>query len=256
MAVPIIDSQSALPSSWQRTVSVPTLDGPFSFNLRPGSVVIIAGPNGTGKSALTHAAYKQVGAGDQAEFFPGHRQIFFSSEHYDFLQQPIEQLATNLFHNDAVAGRFRSAWSEDHLKSVLRRLSNDENQYNSDIAHAVLSKESDQLERFITRSGPLASVNAIFRAGLLPVSFKMEDGQIKAVLRTKTYNIDRMSDGERASLLIAAAVVVRKRNTVLTIDEPEKHLNPAISGALVSACIRARPDLGYLFSSHDLSFIE
>ncbi len=70
------------------------------------------------------------------------------------------------------------------------------------------------------------------------------------------YTIDLLSDGERAGLLLICSALVQPTNSFLLIDEPERHLNPSISGPLISAIVRARPDIGYVLATHDLQLIE
>jgi energy-coupling factor transporter ATP-binding protein EcfA2 len=90
----------------------------------------------------------------------------------------------------------------------------------------------------------------------MAVSFKMVEGRMRAYRGTANYSIDLLSDGERAALLLAGAILVRPPNSFIAIDEPELHLHPSISGPLISAAIRSRPDVGFLISSHDLQLIE
>ncbi|WP_333914945.1 AAA family ATPase [Sphingomonas sp. LR60] len=212
---------------------------------------LVIGPNGAGKSAFAHLIYKSLPQG-LAEFFPGHRQIYFSSDHFDFLGQPIDQLHANLYDQGQVSNRFRSAWSEDHLKSVLKRLTNDEFQYVWDIAESAQSYAPIGSEK-----GPLSVLNSIFKSVDLPVTFTIEAGQLRATRDGgSTYAIDRLSDGERAALLLVAAIIVQPINHTVVIDEPEKHLHGAIAGPLIAAAVRARLDLAYVFTTHALSLIE
>lgn len=70
------------------------------------------------------------------------------------------------------------------------------------------------------------------------------------------YQIDQMSDGERAAFFLAGAIITQDVDSTILIDEPERHLHPSISGPLVQAAIRTRTDLAFAFSTHDLNFIE
>ncbi len=84
----------------------------------------------------------------------------------------------------------------------------------------------------------------------------MVEGVLKAIRAGDEFNIDRMSDGERAALLLVGSIVVRPTSSFIVVDEPERHLNPSISGPLISAAVRMRPDLGFLFATHDLALID
>lgn len=95
---------------------------PLTFNLSAGSVTIVAGANGVGKSALLFQMYRSLGHGNSA-YYPGHRQIIFNNN-WDSLQQDIETLMKNLYAHPNSFSRYKGAWSEDQFKSVVRKLQN------------------------------------------------------------------------------------------------------------------------------------
>ncbi len=74
--------------------------------------------------------------------------------------------------------------------------------------------------------------------------------------RPATYPISQMSDGEKSALLLAAEVLTSPRNSILVIDEPERHLHRAISADLVGAVIKSRPDCGFVVMTHDLELAK
>lgn len=228
-----------------------------TYQISPGDVIFIAGPNGVGKSSLIHIIGRALGPAPAAEIFSGHRQIHFTSDDTEQTGMSLEQLQIQLFQHNQHANRYRSAWGEQHLKSVVRRILNKQNQDNDDIVNIASSTGRPVSD--IERENPrvISVINRIFSDSDLAVKIALKDGVLKASRDGDTfYGIDRLSDGERAALLIVGAVLVRPRGGVIAIDEPEKHLNPLISSALIARVIRARPDLSYVIASHDLSLIE
>jgi len=236
---------------------IPAKGGDVPQSIAAGQIIFLAGPNGVGKSSLIYAIYRQLKLGN-VEILPGHRQVNFSSDDLDQVGQPLEDLARNRYQNEVHHSRFRNSWSEGHLKSILRHISDGENQANRDI-RGFASASEQELKRFIQdHPSTIDQINSIFESGRLPVRIVMSDGVLKArrVEAGFVYNIDRMSDGERAALLLTGAVLTSPKNTVVAIDEPERHLHPGIAGHLIGALVRSRLDLGYIVSSHNLSLIE
>lgn len=62
-----------------------------------------------------------------------------------------------------------------------------------------------------------------------------------------------MSDGERASLILASEVILASKDAIILIDEPERHLHRSISSPLLLYLHSIRPDLRWVIATHDLS---
>lgn len=221
--------------------------------------MFLAGPNGVGKSALLHSLYREFPQ-DKIEILSGHRQIHFESEDIDQIGQTMQELARSRHQSADSHNRYRNAWSEGHLRSIVKRILQIENQANRDMRELALARrsESELTIFFEKRPSPLDQINEIFEVARLSVRVFLSEGVMRA-RRTESgnaYTIDRMSDGERAALLLIGTVLVAPENTVVAVDEPEKHLHPGIAGPLIGAMIRSRPDLAYVLSSHNLSLVE
>lgn len=228
-----------------------------TYEIGSGDVVFIAGPNGVGKSSLIHIIGRALGPAPVAEIFSGHRQIHFTSDDTEQTGMSLEQLQNQLFQHNQHANRYRSSWGEQHLKSVVRRILNKQNQDNDDIVSIASSTNRRVSEVEFENPRIVSVINRIFLDSDLAVKIALKDGVLRASRDGENfYGIDRLSDGERAALLIVGAVLVRPSGGVIAIDEPEKHLNPLISSALIARVIRARPDLSYVIASHDLDLIE
>ena len=218
--------------------------------LAPGQVVVVTGPNGVGKSAFLQAITS--GSSANTETFFGSRQIHFSSEETLEIGQALSTFSSQLAGN---VSRWRHPWGEQHLKSVIRRIVDLQAQTSQDIVATAQSGLS--IEQAILRHPrPVEQLNEIFTAARLPIRFTMAQGRLEANREGSAFGIEKLSDGERAALMVVGAIIVRPPGSFILIDEPERHLNPNIAGPLIATAVRARPDIGYVFATHDLSLIE
>jgi hypothetical protein len=76
--------------------------------------------------------------------------------------------------------------------------------------------------------------------------------ELIAIRSGELYSIARMSDGERAALILAAEVVAAPLRSIFLIDEPESHLHQSIVVPLLAALINERPDCGFVVSTHEV----
>jgi hypothetical protein len=67
------------------------------------------------------------------------------------------------------------------------------------------------------------------------------------------YSGHQMSDGEKAALYLAGRVLSADPG-VLVIDEPETHLHSLLAARLWDALESARPDIRFVYITHDLTF--
>lgn len=101
----------------------------------------------------------------------------------------------------------------------------------------------------------LDRLNVILRDAALEVELCLTDAQtFDAVNRLSgaTYPINRMSDGEKSAVLLAAEIISSPEGRIFIIDEPERHLHRSISAALVEGVIADRPDCHFVVVTHDL----
>lgn len=217
--------------------------------LGPGETVIVTGPNGVGKSGFISELVAPANV--HIERFYGNRQINFSSSDTDHPGTPLDGLFTTL---RSAVKRYYNPWSEQHLKAVIRRIIDLQAQASQDIVVAMRGGAT-LAEAELKHALPVDQVNECFKSAQLAVSFALQDGHLMASRDSSVYTLDKLSDGERAALLLVGAIVVQPKESFVLIDEPEKHLNPAICGPLIAAAVRKRSELGFLFSTHDLQLV-
>lgn len=242
----------------QYQVNYETSAGMQSLLISPGSITLVTGPNGVGKSALLVTLYRALPQG-VGTYLPGHRQINFNNG-WETIGQDATQLITNLFQHFDSFNRYKGHWAEDQFKSTIKRLLHTESSYNRNfrgtISDIIATDNAKAVELSKARTSPIDTLNLIFEEARLPVSFTLTADGLSANREGISYQIDAMSDGERAALFIVSTMVTQSDNSVVLIDEPEKHLHPSITALLIEACVRAMPNVAMIVSSHDAFLIE
>jgi ABC-type cobalamin/Fe3+-siderophores transport system ATPase subunit len=231
-------------------VTIATEDGSSKLSLNSGGIILIAGPNGVGKSALLAELYRLLG--DRVgTYLPGHRQINFNTD-WDAIHSGIETIYKRLFENADHFNRYKNSWAEEQFKSELRILQNRENEFNRNNLNLIKHRGE-----FIPHTGscndsPLDVVNEIFSQANFPIPFGLDSSGVSVSRRgSESYSVEARSDGERAALYLCAAFCNRVPGSVLLIDEPEKHLDRTISTVLIEACLRSRNDICVILSTHE-----
>lgn len=236
------------------TLHFQSTTGPVQFSVSAGDTVLVAGPNGVGKSALLASLYRSLPQ-HLASYLPGHRQVNFNNG-WETIGQDAAQLQRNLFQQIDAFSRYKGAWAEDQFKVTVRTLLHSEAAFNRDFRKNGPANPSEAAKLGTLRVSPIDTLNLIFQAARLPVQFDLTDQGLTATRGPAVYSIDALSDGERAALFLVAAIITLPPDGVLLVDEPEKHLHPSISGLLMEAALRSKRDAVVILSSHDVHLIE
>lgn len=70
------------------------------------------------------------------------------------------------------------------------------------------------------------------------------------------YNINDMSDGEKAVIFYLLSILNAEENSYIIVDEPETYLNPSIYKRLWDLLEDARKDCIFIYISHNVDFIS
>lgn len=212
-----------------------------TLKLEYGDVIVLVGPNGSGKSWLLQESSN--GTSRPAEYVAGHRNISLQSPDYAVPSTKVLSALGN--RGDTTVMRARSVDPELELRARFQRLVDLENDYNY-----RYRKNPGELSDGVS---PVDHVNRILDAGGFRPRLTIAADGLKAQLgQGRGTTIDQLSDGERAALLLCAIVVCAPSETVLLLDEPERHLNPAIARRFLTALFAARRDLVFVLATHDL----
>jgi ABC-type Mn2+/Zn2+ transport system ATPase subunit len=226
---------------------------PLNLTVNIGDHVFILGANGTGKSSLMQRLY--IPHQTSARRISAHRQNWFSSNSINLSPQQKRDFESNIRNTDITS---ESRWKDDyaiHRASIaIYDLIDNENVRARSIASAVDGDNIDLAKTLSRKDAPIKVINDLLRLSNIPIEiFVRESDQVLASKRgCNPYSIAELSDGERNALLIAATVLTVKSDTLLLIDEPERHLHRSIISPLLTHLFSKRDDCAFIVSTHDV----
>jgi hypothetical protein len=219
--------------------------------------LFIVGRNGSGKSALVHHLRQQLASsfGQNLIYLPGSRTSYFDGESLNMTPNARSSFMSNSLSWDSSPDiRIRPISGTQRNERAIYDLQAGEIQYAVDAAMDIKSNgfASASIHKLQSELSPVDRVNSLLSQANLPIRCVIEGGELKASRSGNVYSIARMSDGERAALIIISEVISAKPGSCLLIDEPELHLHPAIVVPLIGALVRERPDCSMIVSTHEL----
>ena len=220
-----------------------------------GQTLVVVGANGTGKSALghwlnTHLDNQQV----PVIRVLAHRRLWMTSAGTNMTTQQHQQQSQNFKAWDSdPSSRTRIEADDQRSSKVLYDLLARANARDRQVAALYDAKQYEQP----VEEPPIATIGRMFAAADLDFSFSISPHETFEAVRTSgvSYPVSEMSDGEKGAFLLAAEVLLSPQSGVVIIDEPERHLNRAISADFITALISERSDCGFVLLTHDLELV-
>lgn len=228
-------------------------NGQLNIPLSEGKPVFVLGANGVGKSTLMHDVYAHNSA--HARRILAHRQTWFTSNSMDMTAANKKQTETRINQLDGqIISRWQDSYASQRSSISIFDLINSENIRARDIAKAVDEDNIDLAKYLSIAQAPIQGINELLAISNIPIEISLgKDEQLFASKNgSPIYSIAELSDGERNALLIAADVLTCEPNTLIIIDEPERHLHRAIISPLLSSLFLKRSDCAFVISTHDI----
>jgi ABC-type Mn2+/Zn2+ transport system ATPase subunit len=228
---------------------------PNNISLSTGQILYVLGANGSGKSSLMHHIYSQFPAA--VKRITAHRQTWFNS---NLVEMAPSQLSVyrdqHIPSQDRLPNsRWMDSYSAQRSQITLSGLIESENSCARKAKDAIHSGDEQLIESFKKTSSPLQKLNSLLQAANLKIDISIgDDGKLFAKRNNEvSYSVAELSDGERNAILLITDVLTAKVNTLLIIDEPEKHLHRSIISPLLSYLFKERTDCTFIVSTHDIS---
>ena len=239
-------------------LAIPQLSGePLQIHLEVGGQLFIVGANGSGKSSLIQH-FVSTNKDLKIKRMSAHRQTWLSSGSLNFTAHRRKE-----FERDSIGWEKRSdaRWvdhgADEKQSATLFDLVAKENSRARDITRHIDNQNPNEAIELASKSvAPFDQLNELLEIGTLTVSLKnSNDEEILAQHRNNStsFSIAQMSDGERNAALIAATVLTVEPETILLIDEPERHLHRSIIEPFLSALFERRRDCVFVVSTHEIA---
>ncbi len=238
--------------------NIPQISGQsLQINLEANDRLFIVGANGTGKSALIQYLISSS-QGAKIKRISAHRQTWFQSGSIDLTPQSRRQFDQQDIQQEI---QYQSRWRDYHAQqrqsAVLFDLVAKENTRARSIARHVDNGNTEEAKKTSAEStSPFEQLNELLRIATLAITLEnSNDEEILARHQDSgaPFSIAQMSDGERNAAIIAATVLTVEPETVLLIDEPERHLHRSIIEPFLSALFERRKDCTFVVSTHEIA---
>lgn len=251
-------SERDSPSSEQLPAPMATLrvtgsSGIEELPIYAGKPFFVLGRNGCGKSALLHQAVRRLP--DPYVYVPGARNVYFDADRQSMTAQARESFEETARRQDREEwARYRPWGGGNRNQKVIYDLQSTEVQFKVDAAGRIADEgaTSDAIRLLQEKNSPIDQANTLLAQSNIPIRLTLRDAELMATRGDDVFSIAKMSDGERSALVLVAEVLTAKPSTVLVIDEPERHLHRSITVPMISALVAARPDCGFVFSTHEI----
>ena len=246
----VVDSSQ---NSTKRDFLIPQINGESSsLSMSFDDVIFILGPNGSGKSSLMQ--YIFINNNEKTLWISSLRQTFFA--HGVQIMSSFEKHSTE----DAIRGRERSSdyrYTDEYAGTKPNLLITDlitmERIRNQKIARLFEDHNIDEAEQYVFKNkSPLNLVNQLLVQSNIPITLVLDDNEkiIASKKSSEPYSIAQLSDGERSIVLLASQILSAPSNTLILIDEPERHLHQSIVSPLLKTLFSVRSDCAFVISTH------
>jgi len=216
--------------------------------------LFVVGPNGSGKSGLMLQLYRENRA--NAVRIAAHRQTWMESNFVPFSPQDKINTENSMKGQDSKPHARWKEWNSSVRGGlVVADLIDSDNFLSRKVRDEIIAGNTAEAEKLATANPPLKIISNLFVGSGIPIELNIEENS--AIVASKNggpaYSIASLSDGERAALLIAGTVLTAKKNTLILIDEPERHLHASIVTPLLLQLFSERPDCTFVISTHELN---
>ena len=219
-----------------------------------GTVVFVIGANGSGKSSLLQKL--NADNRDHSRRIKAHRQTWFPTNASNMSAEAKltsdRQIATQDVHEQS---RWLDHYAMKRINVTLFALIDSENIRAREIAAAVDSGDESEKEKLKQIAAPLSRLNNLLKMGNLQIDISIGSNQQLFASKnySNPYSIAELSDGERNAVLLTADILTAPPETLILIDEPERHLHRSISSPLLTSLFKERQDCAFVISTHDVS---
>ncbi len=235
-------------------LTVPTITGPeLQLQLKPSEILFVLGANGTGKSSLMSHFYRNF-TGAQKIKISAHRQNWMNSNTIEMSHADKINIEEQVRHEDLnFDSRNRDFYASARANMAIYDIVEAQNiraRKISDFVDAGNMKSACEASR---KQAPITVINELFRLSNISITISIKENECIVASKGNgpEYSVVELSDGERNALMIASNILTAPADSLVLIDEPERHLHRSIVCPLLKQLFEHRPDCGFVISTHD-----
>jgi len=235
-------------------INIPVGNAELVEHILPqGELLYIVGSNGVGKSALLQKLFSDNR--QRAKIIFAHRKVSIKSNFPELNTQSRQSAETQslAFHSNADS-RYLDNHLDQDVASVIFDIVRWENACARELRHAHMEGNTKLIEELGSKKSILEYVNELMGMSGLDINITIDKDE--KIFANKPgvdpYPITSLSDGEKSILLLSANVLLAKENTLVIIDEPERHLHRSILLPFMEKLYSLKSDCSFVVSTHDL----
>ncbi|MCL9662189.1 AAA family ATPase [Paenibacillus hunanensis] len=214
--------------------------------------IVIVGANGSGKSSLV--SFLKASYISDMIVIPAQKVLIYTSESSSFYLKSKQDV------NDYQ--------SKDYISSLKQHIDSLDSSYLYSfniLITAIVNDYVDQILQVHSGNKDIEENHIIFNrlkqiwSVLFPhieLNIDSKHRGIYPSLNKVSYNINRLSDGEKSVLYYIGNILMANPDSYIIVDEPETFLNPAMYNKLWDLLIAERQDCQFIFCSHTIDFIS
>lgn len=213
--------------------------------------VILVGGNGAGKSSF--ASYIKQASTSNIVMVAAQKYLFIDvNGNFQYQTMTGDDVRSAQFVDIAALGRketelysFRDA-NEALFTKLLRAMVNDHV-----IEHTAFHGNTEDFRSNFTR------LQEVWKLIFPDIEFVLDalNRTLRVKKKDEEYPVNAMSDGEKVSLFHLLQILFVDDNSFVLVDEPESFLNPTLSNLLWDTLEAVRPDIKFIYISHNMSFV-
>lgn len=216
-----------------------------------GQVAFVLGANGAGKSSLLERFFRS--SGGTAKWILAQRTIWFHHGISTFsAQQRLNVLDQIGRHNSGMNVRHSDLGYNERTNFTLSEIVRLENLRARRLADALHS-DQEAFKKIAEGKSPLQIINGILDRCNTSLSLSLNEQEEFLVSKCHgdPYNMSLLSDGEKNVILLCAEIISTEKNSLVLIDEPDRHLHRSIISSLLAALLAERSDCAFVVATHD-----
>lgn len=221
--------------------------------------VILIGGNGVGKSAF--AAYLRDTQSDEIVVIPAQKMLFYNSSVSELYRETKNSINNTQTRNLIGEGKELGEAENYKVMNYQRDLSALFSRLITAIVNEQITEEhvafNSSEEKISSKKSIFNRLKLIWNKLIPDIDFKIDTVERLLIPQKNgiTYNINSMSDGEKAILFYICQVLLAKKNSYIIVDEPETFLNISTYSRLWDYLENERDDCRIIYISHNIDFI-